>query len=164
MSSVFVIADLHLGHKRVTEFRPFGMVQEHDTHIAQCWKDVVTKRDVVYVLGDVAFTAAGFELLASLPGTKKLALGNHDTRSVETYRRVFTKVHAGYVYDGALLTHVPVHPGQIGHRWWANVHGHLHSHRIDDPRYLCVSAEQVDYQPRLLCDLLEGAKQKLKNR
>ncbi len=51
MSRVFVIADLHFGHKKAAELRGFPSTEAHDDALVQAWTRVVTKRDVVYVLG-----------------------------------------------------------------------------------------------------------------
>jgi calcineurin-like phosphoesterase family protein len=141
LSRAYVIADLHLGHRKLQEVRGVG-----DDLIVERWNSVVTKRDVVYILGDV------FKLdrLPEMRGIKKLAMGNHDLAPMARYLEHFTQVRAMYQWDGCLLTHIPVHPNQR-HRWRLNIHGHLHEHRLsDDPFYRCVSAEQVDYTPILL--------------
>lgn len=145
MSRVFVIADLHLGHQLVAKLRGFDNVFAHDNAIVENWNRVVTKRDVVYVLGDVF----RLDRLPEMHGYKKLAMGNHDRFPVVRYARHFTKVAACYEFDGCILTHIPVHPNQFG-RYRINVHGHMHANRIDDPRYVCVSAEQVGMTPTLL--------------
>lgn len=152
MNQVFVIADLHLGHDKAAKFRGFSSGIDHDERISENWRRTVTKRDVVYVLGDVF----DWQQLSLLPGIKKLAMGNHDRAGVPLLSRVFTKWHAMFVWDNCLLTHIPVHPGQR-HRWRRNVHGHTHEHKIDDPWYVCVSAEQIGYTPILLRDAVGQA-------
>ena len=148
MSEVFVIADLHFGHKKLAEVRGFESTQAHDDDIVDRWNRAVRKRDVTYVLGDV------FKLdrMKDLNGLKKLAMGNHDTMPIARYAEHFSKVAAYFDFDGALLSHIPVHEGQFG-RWDVNVHGHLHSNILDDLRYLCVSVEHVK-APHRLRDLL----------
>lgn len=145
MSRVFVIADLHLGHHLVAKLRGFDNVFAHDNAIVENWNRVVTKRDVVYVLGDVF----RLDRLPEMRGYKKLAMGNHDKFPAARYAEHFTKVAACYEFDGCILTHIPVHPNQFG-RYRLNVHGHMHAHCIDDPRYVCVSAERVGMTPTLL--------------
>lgn len=143
MSRCFVIGDLHFGHAKVQALR--GIT---DQEIIDRWNAVVTKRDVVYVLGDVFKV----DLMPELLGTKKLALGNHDLRPASVYLRFFSQVHAMFEWDNCLLTHIPVHPAQ-NRRWRLNVHGHLHGHTLQDPFYRCVSAEQLDFTPTLLSDI-----------
>jgi len=144
-SLVFVTADLHFSHRKVEAVRGIGWGA-----IVDRWNEVVTKRDVVYVLGDVFDLAP----VCLLNGTKKLVLGNHDNKPLARYLDpgCFTRVMAMAEWDNCLLTHVPVHPGQR-HRWRLNVHGHTHAHAIDDPWYRCASLEQTDYRPVLLSKL-----------
>lgn len=81
MSRVWLTSDLHIGHERVaTDHRPFGSVEEHDATLAHNWRSRVTKRDVVYVLGDLAVGGldSALALVASLPGIKHFISGNHD--------------------------------------------------------------------------------------
>jgi len=82
-------------------------------------------------------------------GYKKLAMGNHDKFPAARYADHFTKVAACYEFDGCILTHIPVHPNQFG-RYRMNVHGHMHANCIEDPRYVCVSAEQFGMTPVML--------------
>lgn len=145
MTKVYVIADLHLGHKKLAQVRGFSSVEEHDQKLVDNWNSVVTKKDVVYVLGDVFRV----ERLSDMRGIKKLTLGNHDQYPPERYLKYFTKIASYYEYDNCLLSHIPIHPCQFP-RYRKNVHGHMHTHDIDDPFYVCVSAEQIDLTPVLL--------------
>lgn len=158
-NNIFAIGDPHLGHKKVALARAFPEVQEHDDSFVRAWNDVVSKRDVVYVLGDV------FKLdrVPELNGIKKLALGNHDKLPTKKYLDLFTKVQAYYEYDGCLLSHIPVHPGQF-HRYEMNIHGHTHAHKIDDERYISVSVENCPFmQPQNLNALIAGRRDLIKN-
>lgn len=158
MSRVFVIADLHLGHKKLAEVRGFGSCLEHDDALIAAWNRTVTKRDVVYVLGDVF----RIELAHLLNGTKKLALGNHDQRPINVYAAVFSQVRACFEFDGCLLTHIPVHPGQFP-RFELNVHGHTHAHFIDDERYVPVSVEHcAGMSPLPLRELIQTRRDRIK--
>lgn len=154
MSKVYVIADLHLGHRKLAEVRGFSSTDDHDNAIVEAWNKVVTKRDVVYVLGDVF----KIDRIPDMLGTKKLALGNHDQLPASKYLGLFSKVQAYYEFDNCLLSHIPVHPGQMNTRYKLNVHGHTHSHVIDDPRYVSVSVERCpDMSPRLLSSVIRDA-------
>lgn len=78
--TVFFTSDLHIGHRMVAGLRGFEDASAHDAAILDAWRDQVLKDDVVWVLGDVAMGAPAYALglLASLPGRKRLVLGNHD--------------------------------------------------------------------------------------
>lgn len=159
MSRVFVVADLHFGHAKVALDRGFKDPAQHDYAIVEAWNRVVTKRDVVYVLGDVF----RLDRVPELNGIKKLALGNHDNRPMSVYCAHFSKVHAMFEFDSCLLTHIPVHPCQFG-RYELNVHGHMHRHHIDDERFVPVSAEHCTrLEPIPLVDLIQARRDRIKN-
>jgi calcineurin-like phosphoesterase family protein len=96
-------------------------------------------------------------IMPRLNGKVVLIKGNHDKAALSVYSYHFEDVRAAHELtvgdDTFILTHVPVHPDSLGHwkekkvRWKGNIHGHLHTERIDDPRYLCVSVEQTEYEP-----------------
>lgn len=160
MSRVFVIADLHFGHKKLASLRGFADTKSHDDALVAAWNRVVTKRDVTYVLGDVFHPERVQELL----GTKKLALGNHDQRPITSYLGLFSQVRAMFEFNGCLLTHIPVHPSQFA-RYDLNVHGHVHTHRVDDARYIPVSIEHCrNMEPMLLNQLLHSRREFLQVR
>jgi len=46
-----------------------------------------------------------------------------------------------------------VHESQM-HRYTKNIHGHMHSKSIPDPRYVCVSAEHTGLAPILMSTVL----------
>ena len=154
MSLVYVIADLHFGHGKIALHRGFASQEEHDAATVERWNAVVTKRDVVYVLGDVF----NLDPVPKLLGCKKLALGNHDQRPAARYAELFSQVRACFEWDNCLLTHIPVHPNQR-RRYRLNVHGHMHDGRVRsehhaefvaDDFYRCASWEQSGGVPRLL--------------
>lgn len=150
---VFIIADLHIGHANVLKFepqaRPFGSIEEHDEELIYRCNHVVKPKDTLWILGDVVFGQHNLEKLARLNGHKHLVMGNHDHFPSSEYLKYFSRLHGCTNYRDFILTHVPVHPMNIG-RFKGNIHGHLHSHTVGDPNYVCVSAEQQDLTPKLL--------------
>ena len=79
MSVVRFIADLHLGHINMALKRGFNTVEDHDNHIIQCWNSVVSKRDTVFLVGDITMESSEhYYKLDYLNGIKKVILGNHD--------------------------------------------------------------------------------------
>lgn len=167
MSEVFFIADTHFGHRGIIEFsetkphRPFTTIEEHDAELVRRWNNVVGPKDTVWHLGDFCFGKRNLEIAAQLNGNKKLVMGNHDMYATEDYLRYFTRIAGLVEYKGLVLSHSPLHDSQLA-RWYMNVHGHLHTKRvmkkiwikagvtidgIPDPRYVCVSAEQVNLTP-----------------
>lgn len=150
MSKVYVISDTHFGHNSITKYRPqFETAAEHDAFILQNIKDVVCKRDVLIMLGDIAFTLEALQRLKSIKCTKQLILGNHDMQfsrdHFQELLKVFTRVDALRSYKGCWLSHAPIHPEEL--RGKVNLHGHTHYHNIEDVRYRNVCVENIDYKP-----------------
>jgi len=149
----YAISDLHFGHKNVITFAPpggqpwrnFATIEEHDETLVRNWNTVVKKNDVVVVLGDVVFNG-DLSVLKRLNGEKLLIMGNHDTAPIVEYLEHFADVRA-MVYGHSkrvgriVFSHAPLHMDNFEyHNRW-NIHGHLHSTVIDDPRYFNVSVE-----------------------
>lgn len=156
---IFVIGDTHFGHKNVLIFepiyRPFGSIEEHDRTLVEKWNAVVRPCDTVWHLGDVYLGRKDAHgVLAALNGTKNLVLGNHDVYPLDFYQQYFTHICAATVKHGYILTHIPVHPNQLERRYSGNIHGHLHSASLSDPRYRCVSVEHTNLAPVLLSSLI----------
>lgn len=147
MSEWYLAADLHLGHKNVTRLRPqFSSVAEHDNYVKAKIEATITKRDVLCLLGDIAFTYDGLLWIKSLPCKTILVVGNHDTENDITMKdlaEAYDEVYSSLTKKDCLLTHQPVHPLHIRKKF--NIHGHLHSHLITDPRYFNVSIEHTNY-------------------
>lgn len=148
---VFLISDLHLGHKRILnpefsrDYRMGNNLEEHDEWIIDSWNSVVGKKDVVYCLGDVAFSRDALKKCTRLKGNKNLLPGNHDGFRIDEYQEYF-KIRPGlFKYKGFWLSHAPVHPHQL--RGLNNIHGHVHHMDIDDPRYINVCVEAVSGVP-----------------
>lgn len=152
-TKVFVIGDTHFGHSKILEFekehRPFSSIEEHNEKLIANWNSVVSKNDVVWHLGDVLFGESSFNILRRLNGTKHLVMGNHDVYPMEKYKEFFNKVVGAIKLRDFIFTHIPVHPSQF-FRFRGNIHGHMHSSKLDDKRYINVSAEQIDLTPKLL--------------
>jgi calcineurin-like phosphoesterase family protein len=156
-NQVYVIGDTHFGHRNIIDFekgsRSFPTIEEHDEKIVSNWNSIVKKNDTVIHLGDVVFGTKSFSILSRLNGVKKLVLGNHDRYPTVKYMEHFTRLAGCYEYHDCILTHMPVHPQQLEKRYRLNIHSHLHSKKLDDPRYICVSCEQTDLKPVLLSQL-----------
>lgn len=127
-------------------------MEEHDEALVRNWNEVVKPGDTVWHLGDVLFGVEAFKYIARLNGLKNLVLGNHDHYDIELYQQHFRKIVPYHKTHGVLLSHMPVHPSQLGdgHRYRGNIHGHLHSKSLNDPRYVNVSVECWNLRPVLL--------------
>lgn len=125
MSHVYFIGDLHFGHSGIERFRTqFPSEAVHRQFVMDTWTDLIRKRDVVYVMGDAAFTQSGLDSISTLAGKKILVRGNHDLLPTEAYLSVFAEVYGALAWKGLWLTHIPMHPQELYGR--TNVHGHCH--------------------------------------
>ena len=80
---MFFTADTHFSHTNIIKYcnRPFANVKEMNMTIINNWNSVVGKDDVVWHLGDFAFTKFDEEiriLTGALNGKINLVVGNHD--------------------------------------------------------------------------------------
>lgn len=150
MANTFLIGDTHFGHRKIIQFesafRPFQTIEEHDEALVDRWNSVVKKHDTVWHLGDVLFGRHSFRHLGRLNGVKKLVMGNHDAYPSALYLEHFNRIVGVAEVAGCILTHIPVHESQFP-RYRFNIHGHLHSRKLDDRRYICVSAEHHNLTP-----------------
>ncbi|ARK07495.1 hypothetical protein LAV_00120 [Sphingobium phage Lacusarx] len=151
-------------------------VEAMDQAFEERWNAVVGPKDKVELLGDVVINRRGLAILDRLNGRKRLRMGNHDI-FLKDYGKYFEEVSAYKVMDDLIMSHIPLHEESVKQRWLANVHGHLHYGRVMltratgamrrvpipgtdrmswpfpvteeviHPRYLCVSAEHVNYTP-----------------
>jgi calcineurin-like phosphoesterase family protein len=140
--NVWFLGDTHFGHINIAKFRK-EVVSEEDNRnwIAKHWKENVTKRDIVWVLGDSAFTQAGLDFFKTLPGEKRLVRGNHDNLPTDEYLKVFTTVEGLVRYKEFWLSHAPIHPLELRGKF--SLHGHVHYSTIPDDRYLNCSCENL---------------------
>lgn len=166
MINVFFIADLHFGHKNIIGYsRPqFDSLDDmHDT-IIKNWNSVVKPKDVVYVLGDVAFGKDNLKYMQYLNGRKHLVMGNHDVYAIEEYTPYFDHIWGCNNYKGCILTHIPIIESQF-YRWKLNIHGHVHVKNEEEikiegqvvqdgditlsnnPKYFNVCAEHINMTP-----------------
>ena len=125
MSNVFFTSDLHLGHRLAAEMRGFSSVAKHDDAVIESLQ-LLKKRDVLWVMGDVAMSHEGLLRFGAEVGcTKNLIFGNHDQFPLEEYAREFTNLHGFRRYKQMWLSHCPIHPQEM-YRCRANIHGHIH--------------------------------------
>ncbi|MEH0110534.1 metallophosphoesterase family protein [Tersicoccus sp. MR15.9] len=152
MSIIYYWSDLHLGHQLVATQRGFATVAEHDAHVLDTWRNRIGPRDTVFVLGDLTMANLGpaLAVLADLPGTKHLILGNHDAghpmhkrslgqqrRYLDVFATVGTQAQRLIAGHRALISHFPYagdHDGTSDRytQWrfrdegsWL-IHGHVH--------------------------------------
>lgn len=153
MGDVYFIGDLHLGHKNIMKFgqRDYDTIEHHDEGIIDLWNSKVrSKKDLVWVLGDVAFNMESIKLLDKANGRKRLIMGNHDKFNIGVYLKYFEDVRAYEKRYGVIMSHIPIHPNELQYRGWQwNLHGHIHhaEKEVKDYRYINVNADQIGLIP-----------------
>ena len=164
MSKVYMISDLHFGHKNIMNFA--GAYRDGDTYLENMhtiianWNGLVRKRDIVYVLGDVVMDPQYFPRLNEMNGQKILIRGNHDKYPLEEYLKYFKDIHGFKKYKKFWLSHAPIHPHELRGR--DNIHGHVHQNTIlngyhePDDRYVNVCVENTGGFPIAYEDIEGG--------
>ena len=127
---------------------------EHDSFIIEQWNKVVSKKDTVWILGDITMEKTSpYPLLDKLNGYKKVVLGNHDQpQHVPELLKHVNCVSGMVKYKGYILSHCPIHESEIN-RFKKNIHGHVHENSLDDSRYCNVSAEVINFTPILISEI-----------
>ena len=168
MRQAYFISDLHLGHKNILKYskdeRPFATLEEHDQYIIDQINETVLKHDTLYILGDLAFGKEALYHVKQLKVQNKvLVLGNHDKYSMVEYMAVgFSKIYGVVRYKEFILSHIPVHTCQLEGRYNANIHGHLHTYDVDDPRYFNVNIDRLGFKPVSTAVIRDTIKYKLR--
>jgi len=162
MANVFFTSDLHLGHDNLLDFRShvhgklFNNSEQMNEWIIEKWNSRVRPRDLVWVLGDIAWGSDNLHYFAQMNGTKRLILGNHDNFSILEYYREFDKVYGAWKKYGFVMTHVPIHPQEMKYRNWNNnIHGHIHHKEklLQEPQYICVNIDVRNGLPMSLDEI-----------
>ena len=166
MSSVYFISDTHIGHNGARKFRPqFSSQEERDYVILDNINSSVNKRDVLWMLGDIAFTKEALTAVKEINCTEYLVLGNHDVNErgihITDLVGVYSKVVSLTKYTGVLLSHCPINKQQFRTAKF-NIHGHIHNETIkdehgnNDKSCINVCVEQINYKPINWLELKEG--------
>ena len=168
MKDFFVISDLHIGHKNIIKFadengvphRPFDDLEQMHAHMIKKWNEVVTHRDTVWVLGDVAMCSDQItdRVLSQLNGNKNLVLGNHDSVKSSVLKKHFNKmVVSRRIEKYFLLTHYPIALPEFNSSIY-NVHGHIHHNDSPTTFHYNVSVEKLNYRPIRISKVIEKLK------
>lgn len=149
MANVWFTSDLHLGHKNIHKFRTqFESEEHHRAIVKENYHKVVTKRDKVFFLGDIAFTKETLEDVGKWTAERKvLIVGNHCLDSVPMTEVVkhFDEVYSLLKYKMFWLSHAPIHPQELRGKF--NLHGHVHYQSVPDERYLNCCLENTEFSP-----------------
>ena len=142
----FFTSDTHFRHKNIIAYdqRPFESLEEMEESIIAAWNIMVSKNDIVFHLGDIAFAkpSVAASIIGRLNGKITLIRGNHDIRNGYTFERC-AKVSPKMFHDIAdikiikigektfVLSHYPYEDPYFGalaphmFGYWL-IHGHSH--------------------------------------
>lgn len=153
------IGCLHFGHKNMAIHRGFVDEVEHDEYLIEQWNSVVNKKDITYILGDITMEKSfWYYQLDRLNGIKHVVLGNHDRRQdIPELLKYVNSIGGAVKYKGYILTHIPIHPNEIG-RFKGNIHAHIHENTLIPNymnRYFNVDAKLIDFKPKTIYELIE---------
>lgn len=128
----YFVSDLHLNHAGVIKFcnRPYDSVGEMNEDLIRRWNCVVGQHDLVWVLGDFAFSSTTAtpvaDLFARLNGHKMLVVGNHDEKNPKVLKLPWERVEKlCVVKEGGkkiVVCHYPLES------WAGSCHGTVHAH------------------------------------
>ena len=139
---IFYIADCHFGHESIIAFdgRPFKNVDDMNEKMKDNWNSVVSKNDLVYILGDFMwkFKDEDIEFVKGLNGRKRLIKGNHDLSThSKKFKNLFENItDYDKIKDGkntVILSHYPMiaFDGSYNGRS-IHLHGHVHLTKEND--------------------------------
>ena len=147
----WITSDLHFGHTNIMKFCPQSRARfKNDVgymneQMVLEWNSIVGERDLVYILGDVAFCPAqkAAEYMNRCNGRKILVEGNHDKKALKdpTFRACFEEVHKyldiNYGGHKIVMLHYPIAEWDQMHRGSLHFHGHLHGGTSGMEKYRC---------------------------
>jgi calcineurin-like phosphoesterase family protein len=152
MSNTWFTSDNHFGHKNIIRFskRPYNDLDEMHEDFVQKWNSVVSDRDVVYHLGDIAFKSENpnsiSKILDRLNGHIYYVLGNHE-RDLNYYSNRFEWIKpiaeirvedkdADRGVRSITLCHYAMRVWNRSHHGAWHLYGHSHGSLPDDPNSL----------------------------
>jgi calcineurin-like phosphoesterase family protein len=159
-----VISDLHLGSDAIAQFRGYKDSWDFWLHYQQIHNSqIMYDNQPVFILGDIAINADWIKVMCGqLRGKLHFVLGNHDILPIELYsqqvKRTGGSVNAMIMlpHQKLVLTHFPVHASFFeGNKTeWKNFHGHCHTQKIEDARYIGCSYDQLQIRGNNLLQAL----------
>jgi len=150
--TVYFTSDTHFGHKRIIELakRPFATVEEMDAAMIARWNAIVKTDDVVWHLGDFAWTDHT-PYLQQLNGQKHLIIGNHDYESRVSKAKGWYSVehYKELKLDDTLLIlfHYGMRVWNKSHHGSIHLYGHSHDNLVGDSQCLDVGVDAWMFAP-----------------
>jgi len=170
---IFIISDTHFSHSNIltfkdkdgTKIRPeFSTVTEMDEYMLEQWNSTVKPTDHVIHVGDVIFGNPDLynRILGKLNGEKTLIMGNHD-HDAKYFQPWFKNIKSilstrNYFEKDLVFSHYPLmdRSFKYGTREALNIHGHIHTDKLDSTSHVNVCVEHTKYKPIHIEDILDG--------
>ncbi len=151
----FFTSDTHFFHKNIIKYcnRPFDDVDEMNEMMIKNWNDRVRPGDVVYHLGDFAFTKdvkAYVKLLDRLNGQIHLVKGNHDWIDKEVRPHFASVSDYKELRDGdemIVLCHYSMRVWNKSNRGSIMLYGHSHGELPGNKQTTDVGVDAWNYAP-----------------
>ena len=186
MGKIRFISDLHFGHANILYFdnRPFKTIEDMENYIIKVWNENVAKDDLIYILGDVAWTKEACAKIGLLNGQKFLIQGNHDKRaldaktkklfcSIKDYHEVTVKLE-DETSRKVTMSHyfIPMYNGHFHGGIMLHGHSHVSQERNQELEIAAMLNERgfeneiynvgamlpyINYIPRTLDEIIAGA-------
>jgi calcineurin-like phosphoesterase family protein len=133
--STFFTGDTHFGHKNIIKYcnRPFSSVEEMDQQIIKRWNSKISKKDLVFHVGDFCFGDRDSDFdkyFYALNGRIIFIKGNHDSLAWKNKDK-FESFCAGY-YEAKIdnqiivLNHYAMRVWNKAHYGTWHLYGHSH--------------------------------------
>lgn len=163
MANIWFTSDLHLMHPAIVNHckRPIS-VEDHDQWLIERINQRVSKKDTLYILGDVSMTnrVNTERLVQQINGNKHLIAGNHDKnlkncpvfKSVSQIKNVTFKIGKQELLF--ILCHYPIASWEDKVKGSYHLHGHTHNRFVNQGRTCDVGVDANDYYPRELTELI----------
>lgn len=168
---IYFTSDWHLGHEGIIQLakRPFRNIGEMNRTLIDIYNSIVSDRDTVYLLGDLAHKLDSEEankMFKRLKGKKHLIIGNHDNHQSYDSRWFEEITHYSYIHaDGVRLAlmHYPMLDWEGAHSKGSYMlHGHMHnfaeynrSNRDKGIRRYDVGVDANEYRPVSLQEIVD---------
>lgn len=156
---IWFTSDWHLGHKNILKLsrRPFGEIEHHDDTIINNFNDCVKKDDIVYILGDLAWTQS-YEnykrIFQRLNGDKRIIVGNHDNKQILIRCQkegLITSVKDTQTIqigdDRIFLSHFPYREWNGFYHGAYHLYGHCHGNIDDYKQSTDIGVDCWEYEP-----------------
>jgi len=160
--AVWAWSDTHFCHRNIAAYA--GRPHDHEQRMLAAWAELPPGAPLLH-LGDLAMgSRAQAEHIVPRDTDRPMWLirGNHDRREPRFYEQFgFELLEQGFalpfLHEGTTWTvhamHDPADAPAL-HGPSLVIHGHIHQHGMDDPRFINLAVEHTDYHPLWLPDAL----------